>query len=51
MVQRARGRTANADSEFLRRIRVAPEAFGSNEEELYTVCTKNPAKVVGLELH
>jgi len=21
------------------------------EDELYTVCTKNPAKVVGLQLH
>jgi len=26
------------------------EAFGLNEEELYTVCTTNPAKVVGLTL-
>lgn len=46
----SRDHRPNADSELLRRIRVAPEAVGLNQEELYTVCTKNPAKVVGLEL-
>ena len=27
------------------------ETFGLNEDELYTVCTRNPARVVGLALH
>jgi hypothetical protein len=27
------------------------EAFGLNQDELYTVCTRNPARVVGLELN
>ena len=37
--------------EAMRLVRGYMEAFGLNQEELYTVCTKNPAKVVGLELH
>jgi len=32
-------------------VRGYMEAFGLNQDELYTVCTKNPAKVVGLELN
>jgi hypothetical protein len=36
--------------EAMRLVRSYMEAFGLNKEELYTVCTKNPAKVVGLEL-
>jgi hypothetical protein len=35
--------------EAMRLVRGYMEAFGLNQEELYTVCTKNPAKVVGLE--
>ena len=27
------------------------EAFGLTQDELYTVCTRNPAMVVGLELN
>jgi len=34
--------------EAMRLVRGYMEAFGLNQEELYTVCTKNPAKVVGL---
>ena len=37
--------------EAMRLVRGYMEAFGLNQEELYTVCTKNPAKVVGLELN
>ena len=34
----------------MRLVRGYMEAFGLNQDELYTVCTKNPAKVVGLAL-
>jgi hypothetical protein len=34
--------------EAMRLVRGYMEAFGLNQDELYTVCTKNPAKVVGL---
>jgi hypothetical protein len=37
--------------EAMRLVRGYMEAFGLNQDELYTVCTKNPAKVVGLELN
>jgi hypothetical protein len=37
--------------EAMRLVRGYMEAFGLNEDELYTVCTRNPAKVVGLALH
>jgi Family of unknown function (DUF6282) len=36
--------------EAMRLVRGYMEAFGLNQDELYTVCTKNPAKVVGLEV-
>lgn len=36
--------------EAMRLIRGYMEAFGLTKDELYTVCTRNPAKVVGLEL-
>jgi hypothetical protein len=36
--------------EAMRLVRGYMEAFGLNQEELYTVCTRNPARVVGLEL-
>ncbi|NIO09221.1 MAG: hypothetical protein GTO40_14910 [Deltaproteobacteria bacterium] len=36
--------------EAMRLVRSYMEAFGLTEDELYTVCTRNPAKVVGLEL-
>jgi hypothetical protein len=36
--------------EAMRLVRGYMEAFGLNQHELYTVCTKNPAKVVGLDL-
>lgn len=36
--------------EAMRLIRGYMEAFGLTEDELYTLCTRNPAKVVGLEL-
>jgi hypothetical protein len=36
--------------EAMRLVRGYMEAFGLNQDELYTVCTRNPAKVVGLEL-
>ena len=36
--------------EALRLVRGYMEAFGLTQEELYTVCTRNPAKVVGLNL-
>lgn len=34
--------------EAMRLIRGYMEAFGLNEDELYTVCTRNPARVVGM---
>jgi hypothetical protein len=37
--------------EAMRLVRGYMEAFGLSQDELYTVCTKNPAKVVGLELN
>jgi hypothetical protein len=37
--------------EAMRLVRGYMEAFGLNQDELYTVCTKNPARVVGLELN
>jgi hypothetical protein len=37
--------------EAMRLVRGYMEAFGLNQDELYTVCTKNPARVVGLQLH
>ena len=37
--------------EAMRLVRGYMEAFGLNQDELYTVCTRNPAKVVGLALH
>ena len=37
--------------EAMRLVRGYMEAFGLNKDELYTVCTRNPAKVVGLELN
>ena len=37
--------------EAMRLVRGYMEAFGLNKDELYTVCTRNPAKVVGLALH
>ena len=36
--------------EAMRLVRGYMEAFGLNQDELYTVCTRNPAKVVGLAL-
>jgi hypothetical protein len=36
--------------EALRLVRGYMEAFGLTQEELYIVCTRNPAKVVGLDL-
>src|SRR5215468_10557307 len=36
--------------EAMRLVRGYMEAFGLNQDELYTVCTRNPAEVVGLEL-
>ena len=36
--------------EALRLVRGYMEAFGLTQDELYTVCTRNPAKVVGLRL-
>ena len=36
--------------EAMRLIRGYMEAFGLTRDELYTVCTRNPAKVVGMEL-
>jgi hypothetical protein len=35
--------------EAMRLVRGYMEAFGLTQDELYTVCTRNPAKVVGLE--
>ncbi len=35
--------------EAMRLVRGYMEAFGLNQEELYTVCTRNPSRVVGLE--
>jgi Family of unknown function (DUF6282) len=37
--------------EAMRLIRGYMEAFGLTQDELYTVCTRNPAKVVGLKLN
>jgi len=37
--------------EAMHLIRGYMEAFGLNQDELYTVCTRNPAKVVGMELN
>jgi hypothetical protein len=37
--------------EAMRLVRGYMEAFGLNQDELYTVCTKNPGKVVGLQLN
>jgi len=37
--------------EAMRLVRGYMEAFGLNKDELYTVCTRNPAKVVGLEFN
>ena len=37
--------------EAMRLIRGYMEAFGLSQDELYTVCTRNPAKVVGLTLN
>lgn len=37
--------------EAMRLVRGYMEAFGLNQNELYTVCTRNPAKVVGLQLN
>lgn len=37
--------------EAMRLVRGYMEAFGLNQDEIYTVCTRNPAKVVGLELN
>ena len=36
--------------EAMRLVRSYMEAFGLTDDELYTVCTRNPAKVVGLDL-
>ncbi|HEU4345207.1 MAG TPA: DUF6282 family protein [Candidatus Binatia bacterium] len=36
--------------EAMRLIRGYMEAFGLTQDELYTVCTRNPAKVVGIAL-
>ncbi len=36
--------------EAMRLIRGYMEAFGLTADELYTVCTRNPAKVVGMDL-
>ena len=36
--------------EAMRLVRGYMEAFGLNQDELYAVCTRNPAKVVGLSL-
>ena len=36
--------------EALRLVRGYMEAFGLTPDELYTVCTRNPAKVVGMQL-
>jgi len=37
--------------EAMRLIRGYMEAFGLTPDELYTVCTRNPARVVGMELN
>jgi hypothetical protein len=37
--------------EAMRLIRGYMEAFGLTQDELYTVCTRNPARVVGIDLH
>ena len=49
-IQRRRRTTVPRSVEAMRLVRGYMEAFGLNQDELYTVCTKNPAKVVGLEL-
>jgi len=43
-------RSSPASVEAVRLVRGYMEAFGLNQDELHTVCTKNPARVVGLEL-
>jgi hypothetical protein len=37
--------------EAMRLIRGYMEAFGLTQDELYTVCTRNPARVVGMKLN
>jgi hypothetical protein len=37
--------------EAMRLVRGYMEAFGLTQDELYTVCTRNPAKVVGMDLN
>ncbi len=37
--------------EALRQVRAYMEAFGLTAGELYTLCTRNPAKVIGLKLN
>jgi uncharacterized protein DUF6282 len=37
--------------EAMRLVRGYMEAFGLTQDELYTVCTRNPAKVVGTDLN
>jgi len=37
--------------EAMRLVRGYMEAFGLTQDELYTICTRNPAKVVGLKLN
>ena len=37
--------------EAMRLVRGYMEAFGLDEDELYTVCTRNPANVVGWRSH
>ena len=36
--------------EAMRLVRGYMEAFGLTQDELYTVCTRNPARIVGLQL-
>ena len=36
--------------EAMRLVRGYMEAFGLNQDELYTVCTRNPGKIVGFQL-
>ena len=42
--------TREVQEDVNRLVRAYMEAFGLTDDELYTVCTRNPAKVVGLEL-
>ncbi len=37
--------------EAMRLVRGYMEAFGLTKDELYTLCARNPAKVVGLKLN